>query len=75
MSALCLTATTIAKKLPAFDGEEISPATLRRWIRSGILWNGERVRLKAERIGGRWAVQQGDLDRFLAILNGNCEGV
>jgi hypothetical protein len=46
-----------------------------RWVRRGILApDGRRVRLAAERLGGRLVVTRGSLEAFLAALNPNGSG-
>ena len=43
----------------------VSPLIAREWIVTGIrLPDGKRVRLKAERVGGRWWVTPADLSAF-----------
>jgi hypothetical protein len=47
----------------------VDPATLLRWIRTGILApHGGRVRLAARRQGGRWRTDAAALDAFCSRL-------
>ena len=43
-----------------------SQATIWRWTRRGLLLNGERVRLRARRLGRRLYVTSKDVDDFIA---------
>src|SRR5262245_23189131 len=45
-----------------------SPFAVRRWLSSGIATRAGRLRLKAVRHGGRWAVHPADLHAFIDEL-------
>src|SRR5262245_12807905 len=45
-----------------------SPFAVRRWLSSGITTRAGRLRLKAVRHGGRWAVRPADLAAFVDEL-------
>jgi len=50
--------------------EGVHAASVHRWIRRGVLGpNGDRIRLRASRIGGRWFVEDEDWAAFCASLN------
>lgn len=56
----------IRRLLPSsVDGRTLAPSTLSRWRTTGV----RGVRLRCQRIGGRWFVRQTDLDEFLRALN------
>jgi hypothetical protein len=50
-------------------GECVCFTTIWRWATKGICRNGERVKLDAVRIGGRWVTSHQALERFTAALN------
>lgn len=51
-------------------GEGVSPATPWRWVLHGVrLRDGQVVRLKAVRCGGRYRTSQQALEEFRAALN------
>src|SRR5262249_27429496 len=56
-----------ARELPPLRaGRPVSPATLTRWIISGVaLPGGGRLRLEAVRIGNTWLTSREALARFL----------
>jgi hypothetical protein len=56
-----------AKLLPRYRRDRpVSPSTLFRWIHDGVrLKNGERLRLEAVRISGKFVTTQQALSRFL----------
>ncbi len=56
----------LARTLPGYRGKTaIHPATLFRWITSGVMLpNGARLKLEALRIGGRFVSSQAALSRF-----------
>jgi hypothetical protein len=60
-----------ARRLPPLRGNRpINPATVLRWILSGIRGpGGGRVRLEAVRLGGRWVTTVEALERFTATLS------
>lgn len=46
------------------EKEDVSAATVNRWIYQGVLHQGHSIRLKAEKIGGRWRINPKDLEQF-----------
>lgn len=69
-SETLLTVSQVAKSIPGRTGSRgLAPSTVARWIVSGApARNGERVRLAAVRVGGRWLVRPADLQTFFAAL-------
>jgi hypothetical protein len=65
-----LTISEIAKSLPGHRGNECpTPSTVARWIVRGVRsLNGQTVRLRAIRAGGRWLVEPDALAEFFAAL-------
>jgi len=61
-----------ARRLPSIrSGKPVSPATLWRWSRDGVLArDGSRVRLETVRIGGASCTSIEALSRFFARLSG-----
>jgi hypothetical protein len=59
-----------ARLVPSFrGGKSTAPSTVFRWISEGCRGaGGERIKLEAARIGGRWITSQAALDRFVAAL-------
>ncbi len=59
-----------AMKLPGHRGaSRLHPATLTRWILSGVRGvDGRRVKLEAVRIGCRWLTSEPALQRFAEAL-------
>jgi hypothetical protein len=54
---------------PARSGKRTHLSTLLRWIQHGARGpSGERVRLEAVRLGGRWLTSREALQRFAAAL-------
>lgn len=50
-----LSLSEAAKMFPGRGGRPLNPATLTRWAINGVkLPSGERLRLRAKRIGSRW---------------------
>lgn len=50
---------------PARKGRPVSVSCIYRWLSEGIVApNGERVRLEAMRLGGRWLTSVAALERF-----------
>jgi hypothetical protein len=64
-----LTLAQAARRLPGRQGK-LSPSTFFLWATTGVLVNGQRVRLEVARIGCRWLTSQQALARFAAALNG-----
>ena len=52
--------------LPRRRGRRISLATVYRWVGRGVRRGPERVRLRAQRIGGIYFIDPDDLAQFLA---------
>jgi hypothetical protein len=53
------------------DGRTMSKRTLLKWIAQGLFSaDGGRVRLRATRIGNRYAIRRADLRTFLAAVAG-----
>jgi hypothetical protein len=69
------TLTQIADRIPGARGaKRVSPSTITRWILQGCpSRTGQRVKLAATRVGGRWCVRPVDLDAFFTALAGNTE--
>ena len=54
---------------PSRSGKRVHVSTLIRWIRQGLKTShGQRVRLEAVRVGGKWATSLEALDRFFHAL-------
>ena len=66
-----LTLRQVAKRYPGKQGQsQLSPSTISRWILIGCpARSGARVKLRATRIGGRWMVEESNLDAFTEALN------
>lgn len=65
-----LTLSEISASRPgARSAKRLSPSTITRWILFGCPNRSrDRIRLKAERCGGRWLVYEADLAAFFAAL-------
>ncbi len=65
-----LSPMAIARMLPSpSSGQPLSHVTVTRWVTRGLLTSdGERLKLPARRIGGRWCIRRRDLNQFLAAL-------
>jgi hypothetical protein len=73
MGQLCaLNHPDIVSQLPRrADGKPIPADTLREWIATGVRTaTGERVRLKAVRVGGRYFLDPDSLREFVAATTG-----
>lgn len=58
------------RKLPEFIPGRPNKSTVFRWVQSGVnAPDGERIRLRSTRIGGRIFARLADLEQFLARLN------
>jgi hypothetical protein len=70
-----LSLNAAAKKLPAGRrGRPVTLSCLIRWITDGAKGpTGERIRLEAIRLGGRWITSTEALQRFAAALTPNAE--
>jgi NADPH:quinone reductase-like Zn-dependent oxidoreductase len=68
-----LSCTEAVKLLPpGRNSTTISPATITRWILRGCrAADGRRVKLRAVRIGFRWAVRETWLQEFFELLAAN----
>ena len=64
-----LSTDDIAERLPKRNGKKVHRSTLLRWIHRGVTVQGERVRLRATRIGAGYYVDPEDLDDFIAAQN------
>jgi hypothetical protein len=62
-----------ARQLPSGkEGKALSPATVFKWIRHGVLaTTGERVRLEGVRIGRGWYTSAEAIGRFTRALAGD----
>jgi hypothetical protein len=61
--------TACTRVPPARDGKRTHLATILRWIMNGARGpNGERVKLEAVRLGGRWMTSHEALQRFAERL-------
>ena len=64
-----LTLSQAARERPAHRGKRAWGSTIWRNVTKGIVrWDGQRIRLEAARIGGRWLTSRAALARFLAAL-------
>jgi hypothetical protein len=54
--------------VPRHNGEPVTVAAVRYWIRTGIGTPNGRVRLEACRLGGRWVTSREALGRFARAL-------
>ncbi|MCE9567343.1 MAG: helix-turn-helix domain-containing protein [Planctomycetes bacterium] len=65
-----LTISQVCDRVPgARRNRRISPSTATRWILFGCpARNGQRVRLAATRVGGRWLVHPAALEEFFVAL-------
>jgi hypothetical protein len=62
-------------RLPGRDGKPIHFSTVFRWVVKGVRGPaGERVRLDALRIGGRWVTSASALQRFAEALTPQLDG-
>ena len=65
-----VTVGDVCARLPGSRGaKRVSPSSITRWIQKGCpARNGERVKLKATRAGGRWLIDPEDLKTFFDRL-------
>lgn len=65
-----MTVAQVARSIPGRDGTKgIHPSAITRWVTTGIpARNGQRVKLAAIRVGGRWLIRPDALDAFFAAL-------
>lgn len=70
LSETLLTLHDAARLLPSNRaGKRVNFATVWRWVLKGVnTLEGNRVRLEAVRVGGRWLTSREALDRFAASL-------
>jgi hypothetical protein len=63
------TLTRAARRLPRTRQDRpVSMSCLFRWVTTGVLApGGERVKLEAARIAGRWVTTPGAIRRFVAL--------
>ena len=67
-----MTAEKLQTLLPLLErtlGHRPSPATVWRWCHKGVKANGERVRLRSVRIGGKVYATVEDVQRFITAQN------
>lgn len=66
-----LSVREVARRFPGCRGaKHLNEGTVGRWITFGVLGpTGKRVRLHANRIGGRWFTTPTALEAFAAALN------
>jgi hypothetical protein len=58
-----------AKAIPAFRGGQTAPSTVFRWITIGVRQpDGSYQRLRAIRVGAKWATSRTWLREFIATL-------
>jgi hypothetical protein len=50
-------------------------ATIRRWIATGVVVDGERVKLLARRVGGRWSITREAWEAFDRACNPDTQAV
>lgn len=64
------TVSQVCRAYPGSRGKpNLSPSTVTRWILTGCpSLSGERVKLKATRVGSRWMVDFADLEAFFEAL-------
>ena len=69
-TAELLTVSQVCRAYPGCRGKpSLNPSTVTRWILSGCpARSGERVKLAASRVGGRWLVSPSALEAFFAAL-------
>jgi hypothetical protein len=62
-----LSMSQAARRFPSYRRDRpVNPSTIWRWINEGVkLPDGQRVRLEAARLGGRWLTSIPALARFL----------
>lgn len=64
-----ITISQVCARLPGRTSGRLNPSTVTRWILSGCrARSGDRVKLRAVRVGARWLVAADELDRFFAAL-------
>jgi hypothetical protein len=57
--------------LPPRHSKPVKPSFIVRWIRRGVMLpSGERVRLEAVRLDGRWLTSADAVYRFVAQVSG-----
>jgi hypothetical protein len=76
VSGVKLTVSQICRSIPGSRGKpSLSPSTVTRWILRGCpSLSGERVKLKASRVGSRWMVDPADLEAFFDALGSSRSG-
>ncbi|MFO0847215.1 MAG: DUF1580 domain-containing protein [Gemmataceae bacterium] len=48
---------------------KVNVLSVRRWVKTGVLINGSRVRLEGQRVGGRYVTSVQAVRRFLAATD------
>jgi len=66
----------VASRFSLRAGQQMNPATVTRWVLRGLIGpTGERIKLRATRIGRAIAISPADLDEFFAALAGDTDGI
>lgn len=75
-SEVRLTVSQVCRAYPGCRGKpSLCPSTVTRWILRGCpSLNGERVKLHASRVGGRWLIAPSDLEAFFTALRSTRSG-
>jgi len=70
LTELRLTVSQVCRAYPGCRGKpSLSPSTVTRWILRGCpSLSGERVKLSATRVGGRWLIDPANLQAFFTAL-------
>jgi len=64
-----LTVREICNRLPGSRGaRHLNPATVTRWILSGVSTPSGRIRLPATRVGSRWLIPEAEFGKFLRTV-------
>jgi hypothetical protein len=71
-----LTVAEVAKRFPPSRcGRPVHVGTVTRWVTLGArLRDGRRLRLKADRLPGRWIITPESVDEFIAALTADRSG-
>jgi len=71
-----LTCPEVARRGPSTrQGKRLHPSTVLRWVLHGVRTpTGQRVRLEAVRLGGRWVTSVSALERFIAAQTPSLDG-
>lgn len=60
----------VADEFARLAGHAPSRSSFSRWVRAGVRRGDRVVKLAASRVGARWVVPPGAVERFLAELAG-----